>query len=268
MTAPAPTSPTPEVSSQLAYLSRALKMPTIARTWEDIAAQARDQGWSHEEYLAAVLQRQASDREASGSRMRIQTAHFPAIKTLEDFNVDHQPTLAAADGQIMVGHRLDVRPLQLAGALEGNHAHATGGRALVSLQHLYGHGQQPLQFAQQQHLAQAVHQGLLGVIAPAGDRQVAFGGGLTIDEQVNHAARCLLNQAAQVRRPGPDLQVGGVRELLKAAVAHGAVTSKLARALRPLSTSTTRSVQAPGASLRASGIWLVTVAPRTMRFWA
>ena len=68
-------------------------MPTIARTWEDIAAQARDQGWSHEEYLAAVLQRQASDREASGSRMRIQTAHFPAIKTLEDFNYDHLPSL-------------------------------------------------------------------------------------------------------------------------------------------------------------------------------
>ena len=93
-TAPtAPTSPAQEVSSQLAYLARVLKMPTIARTWQDIADQARDLGWSHEEYLAAVLQRQASDREASGSRMRIQTAHFPAIKTLEDFNYDHLPSL-------------------------------------------------------------------------------------------------------------------------------------------------------------------------------
>ena len=38
-----------DVSSKIAYLARALKTPTIARTWEDIAVQARDLGWSHEE---------------------------------------------------------------------------------------------------------------------------------------------------------------------------------------------------------------------------
>lgn len=82
-----------DVSSKIAYLARALKTPTIARTWEDIAVQARDLGWSHEEYLAAVLERQNSEREASGAMMRIKTAHFPAIKTLEDFNYDHLPSL-------------------------------------------------------------------------------------------------------------------------------------------------------------------------------
>jgi DNA replication protein DnaC len=81
------------ISSQIAYLTRALKMPTIGRTWEDIATQARDLGWSHEEYLAAVLERQSADRESAGSMMRIRTAHFPAIKTLEDFNYDHLPSL-------------------------------------------------------------------------------------------------------------------------------------------------------------------------------
>lgn len=82
-----------EVSSRILYLARALKTPTIARTWEDIAVQARDLGWSHEEYLAAVLDRQNSEREASGATMRIKTAHFPALKTLEDFNYDHVPSL-------------------------------------------------------------------------------------------------------------------------------------------------------------------------------
>ncbi|MGC5249711.1 ATP-binding protein, partial [Gordonia sp. DT219] len=33
------------------------------------------------------------DREASGTRLRIAGAHFPAMKTLEDFNADHQPSL-------------------------------------------------------------------------------------------------------------------------------------------------------------------------------
>ncbi len=77
----------------MAYLTRALKTPTIGAFWEELAAQARDENWSHEEYLAALLQRQVADRESAGTIMRIRTAHFPAVKTLEDFNLDHLPSL-------------------------------------------------------------------------------------------------------------------------------------------------------------------------------
>ena len=70
-----------------------MKTPTIGRTWETLADQARADNWSHEEYLAAVLERQVADRESAGAMMRIRTAHFPAIKTLEDFNLDHLPSL-------------------------------------------------------------------------------------------------------------------------------------------------------------------------------
>lgn len=79
--------------SQIAYLARVLKTPTIAAFWEQLADQARDENWSHEEYLAALLQRQVADRESKGTVMRIRTAHFPAVKTLEDFNLDHLPSL-------------------------------------------------------------------------------------------------------------------------------------------------------------------------------
>jgi DNA replication protein DnaC len=79
--------------SMIAYLTRALKTPTIGAFWEELAAQARDENWSHEEYLAALLQRQVADRESKGTTMRIRTAHFPAVKTLEDFNLDHLPSL-------------------------------------------------------------------------------------------------------------------------------------------------------------------------------
>lgn len=82
-----------ELSSKLAYLTRALKTPTIARVWDDLAAQARDLNWSHEEYLTAVLERQVADRESAGTTMRIRTAHFPQVKTLEEFNLDHLPSL-------------------------------------------------------------------------------------------------------------------------------------------------------------------------------
>src|SRR5213080_1995289 len=81
------------LGSKLAYLTRVLKTPTIGRVWEDLAAQARDANWSHEEYLTAVLERQVADRESAGTMMRVRTAHFPQVKTLEDFNLDHLPSL-------------------------------------------------------------------------------------------------------------------------------------------------------------------------------
>jgi len=82
-----------ELSAHLAYLARAFKAPTIGAVWAELADVARDRGWSHEEYLAAVLARQVADREANGTQLRIAGAHFPAIKTLEDFNLDHQPAV-------------------------------------------------------------------------------------------------------------------------------------------------------------------------------
>ena len=81
------------LSAQLSYLTRVLKVPTIAACWEQLAEQAREANWSHEEYLAALLARQVADREAAGNTMRIRTAHFPQVKPLEDFNLDHLPSL-------------------------------------------------------------------------------------------------------------------------------------------------------------------------------
>lgn len=92
-TPPLASIPADGLPAQIAYLTRALKIPTISRCWEDLADQARDDNWSHEEYLAALLQRQLADRESAGTIMRIRTAHFPAVKTLEDFNLDHLPSL-------------------------------------------------------------------------------------------------------------------------------------------------------------------------------
>jgi DNA replication protein DnaC len=88
-----PAAPKDGLPSMIAYLTRVLKTPTIGRCWEELASQARDENWSHEDYLAALLQRQLADRESAGTTMRIRTAHFPAVKTLEDFNLDHLPSL-------------------------------------------------------------------------------------------------------------------------------------------------------------------------------
>ena len=48
------TTTTDPLASKLAYLTRVLKTPTIGRTWETLADQARTHNWSHEEYLGAL----------------------------------------------------------------------------------------------------------------------------------------------------------------------------------------------------------------------
>lgn len=88
-----PAADSAETASAIAYLARVLKTPTIGRVFAGLGDTARDEGWTHEAYLAAVLARQVADREASGTAIRMAGAHFPAVKTLEDFNLDHQPAL-------------------------------------------------------------------------------------------------------------------------------------------------------------------------------
>ena len=72
-----------QIHTQMEFLTRALKTPTIRRCWAELADRARDEGWSHEQYLAAILERQVSEREANGTTLRIAAARFPAVKTVE-----------------------------------------------------------------------------------------------------------------------------------------------------------------------------------------
>ncbi len=82
-----------DTSSQLSYLTRVLRAPELRESVDRLAEAARDQGWTHEEFLAAVLQREVASREAHGAEARIRRAGFGARKTLEDFDFAHAPGL-------------------------------------------------------------------------------------------------------------------------------------------------------------------------------
>jgi DNA replication protein DnaC len=88
-----PTASGRSVASELAYLTRTLKAPSLAAAVERLAERARTESWTHEEFLAACLQREVAAREAHGGEGRIRTARFPARKSLEDFDVEHQRSL-------------------------------------------------------------------------------------------------------------------------------------------------------------------------------
>ena len=75
---------------QIHFLAAALKAPRITEAAARLADQARDADWTHEDYLAAVLEREVSARNASGAAQRIRWAGFPARKTIDDFDWDHQ----------------------------------------------------------------------------------------------------------------------------------------------------------------------------------
>ena len=87
------TAPGRNISSEIAYLARALKAPSLAGAVERLAERARAESWTHEEFLAACLQREVAARESHGGEGRIRAARFPARKSLEDFDYDHQRSL-------------------------------------------------------------------------------------------------------------------------------------------------------------------------------
>jgi DNA replication protein DnaC len=78
-----------DTSGEIAFLTRALKAPTLRESVPRLAERARDESWTHEEFLAAVLQREVAAREAHGGEGRIRAAKFPARKSLEEFDFDH-----------------------------------------------------------------------------------------------------------------------------------------------------------------------------------
>lgn len=82
-----------DVTNEIAYLARALKAPTLAGAVARLAERARTEAWSHEEFLAACLQREVSARESHGGEGRIRAARFPSRKSLEEFDFDHQRSL-------------------------------------------------------------------------------------------------------------------------------------------------------------------------------
>ncbi|MET9343816.1 IS21-like element helper ATPase IstB [Nonomuraea sp. NPDC003804] len=81
------------VAAELAYLTRVLKAPSLAAAVERLAERARTESWTHEEFLAACLQREVAARDSHGGEARIRAARFPARKALEDFDYDHQRSL-------------------------------------------------------------------------------------------------------------------------------------------------------------------------------
>jgi DNA replication protein DnaC len=86
---PAQTTSGRDTLSEIAFLTRALKAPTLRDAVDRLADRARSENWTHEEFLAACLQREVAARENHGGEGRIRSARFPARKSLEEFDFEY-----------------------------------------------------------------------------------------------------------------------------------------------------------------------------------
>lgn len=127
---------TTESVKQITYLAGALKAPRITEAAARLADQARDAGWSFEDYLAAVLEREVSARNASGAELRIRAAGFPARKTIEDFDWDAQPAVRSQVAALASGAFLtEARNIVLLGPPGTGKTHLATGLGMIAASH-------------------------------------------------------------------------------------------------------------------------------------
>lgn len=125
-------------AKQLRYLAGALKAPRILDVADRLADQARDQGWSFVDYLAAVLEREVAARNASGAEIRIRAAGFGTRKTLEDFDYDAQPAIRNQIAALTGGGFLtEARNIVLLGPPGTGKTHLAIGLGIQACRHGY-----------------------------------------------------------------------------------------------------------------------------------
>jgi DNA replication protein DnaC len=81
-----------KVGERLPYLLAKLKAPRVLERLAQTAERARAEQWPYEQFLESLLEAEVFARDASGARMRVRAAGFPALKTLEDFDWTAQPS--------------------------------------------------------------------------------------------------------------------------------------------------------------------------------
>ena len=91
-------------SSDVAYLSRALKAPRVREVAFRLADVAREEGWDYEAYLAAVLAEEVAGRESHGGAARVRRRGF----ALREFPSAIPPP--RADGPEAAGHAERIPP--------------------------------------------------------------------------------------------------------------------------------------------------------------
>ena len=77
----------------LAHHLRQLKLPTVLREYEKVAAEAAREGLDHVRFLLRLVELELIDRERRMVERRIRAARFPAVKSFDTFDFAAIPSL-------------------------------------------------------------------------------------------------------------------------------------------------------------------------------
>ena len=86
----------PVQQATIRQYAKDLKLATVGGQFLSMAEEAAKQRQGHLSYLEALLGAEVEDRYQHGVARRITEAHFPKVKTLEDFAFSDAPHLPAA----------------------------------------------------------------------------------------------------------------------------------------------------------------------------
>jgi len=71
---------------QIVYNLTQLHMPTIRRSYEDVAGQARTESWSYEQYLLELLNLECEIRRQNRISRNLRASKLPPSKTFDNFD--------------------------------------------------------------------------------------------------------------------------------------------------------------------------------------
>ena len=92
---------------QIVYNLTQLHMPTIRRSYEDIAGQARTESWSYEQYLLELLNLECEIRRQNRISRNLRVSKLPSSKIFNNFDKKRLPSKVArhlnvlADGSFL-----------------------------------------------------------------------------------------------------------------------------------------------------------------------
>jgi DNA replication protein DnaC len=86
----------PVQEAAIQQYAKQLRLPTLGGQFARLAGEAVKEQQSHLSYLEALLEGEVEERERKVIARRIQEAHLPSVKTLEEFDFQIAPHIAAA----------------------------------------------------------------------------------------------------------------------------------------------------------------------------
>jgi DNA replication protein DnaC len=78
---------------RLPILLRQMRLPTVAANYRKFAQEAAQSAQPYEEYLLALLEQEANQRDINRRKRRVQEARFPVLRMLDEFDFAMLPSL-------------------------------------------------------------------------------------------------------------------------------------------------------------------------------